>query len=106
MMAWLKATDTIYVLAGGSPWTQHKSVWNPSQPVFSCPPAEALGDPRMGFGKLWCDIPSVRTTLGNPTSAELPQPGVQMQYFEGGLIFAISGEHTIVLLNNGSWIQH
>ncbi len=104
IMVWLKETDRIYVLPLEKTWTWHPNDWDPSQPEFSCPEAKASDGARMGFGKAWCE-PSVRAEIGDPTSEELPTPDMEMQNFEGGLIFDINDEDTIVLFDSGSWVK-
>lgn len=106
LMVWVKTTDHIYVLRQSGSWTQHANPWNPTTPVYSCAEAATAGNPQMGFGKLWCDMPAIRSDLGSSTSPEIPAASQPFQYFEGGVVFNLSDQSTLVLLNDGAWFAH
>ena len=74
-------------------------------PDFRCldanTPAECPPTPKRGFGMMWCDIPAIRSGLGNATECERPYDGLQQTFQQGFLLRTDSG--TFIFLNDGTW---
>lgn len=102
-MAWVKSIDKIYVLPFNERWSRYENTWTPSEPVL-CVDAQQYGYPAMGFGKLWCTNPQVRTSLGNPLDKELPKEATQSQEFEKGLIIEAAVDRVIIIFADQTWL--
>jgi hypothetical protein len=75
-------------------------------PEYSCvdanTPAQTPPTPKRGFGAMWCDIPEIRSGLGNATDTERGYSGV-MQSFEGGFMIRTDTGATFVFYAAGTW---
>lgn len=101
-LVWSKTTDSLYVLPFAGEWSEHPNEWTSADPVYSCAQAQALEQPTMGFGKLWCEDLDVRAALGDPVDSERPKEFAAQQFFLNGMIFEI--EHgTVILFADGTW---
>jgi hypothetical protein len=67
-------------------------------------PAQSPPTPRRGFGTMWCDIPAIRTGLGNATDVERGFTG-SMQLFDKGFMIRTDYGANLVLFSNGTWIS-
>jgi hypothetical protein len=75
-------------------------------PEFSCPdsdtPSQCPPTPKRGFGLIWCDIPEVRSRLGNATDCERGYQGF-MQQFDSGSMLRTDGGSVYVFYDSGQW---
>jgi hypothetical protein len=99
IMVWRSDTAAIYALPAGQPYGQFTDTWDDSQPPYTCPergPAQTPPTPQRGFGKVWCQQPTMREQLGRASSPETPLEAV-IQDFETGLIIDAPGMGLVVL---------
>ncbi|MBN1954331.1 MAG: hypothetical protein JW900_04685 [Anaerolineae bacterium] len=100
----------VYVLyygAGTDPtagsWERYEDTWVEGMEEYTCPAATPPNGPKRGFGKVWCDHPSVRNDLGNAIEPEAGFYG-GFQNFEGGrMLWSSRLDAVYVLFNDGSW---
>lgn len=75
-------------------------------PEFSCTdvntPKQCPPTPKYGFGMLWCNMPEVRSGLGNATDCERGYQG-SMQQFERGFMLQTDSGAIYVFYNTGRW---
>lgn len=75
-------------------------------PEFSCldaeTPARCPPTPKRGFGMMWCDIPAIRSGLGNAITCERGYTGV-MQAFDGGFVLQSDSGAVYVFYEDGTW---
>jgi len=75
-------------------------------PEFSCTdantPAQCPPTPKRGFGMMWCNIPEIRTGLGNAIDCERGYQG-SMQQFERGFTLQTDGGVIYVFYSDGRW---
>lgn len=108
-MFWREPIDTAQalVLFNDGTWCifQH-SPFAEGSPDFSCPdantPSQCPPTPRRGFGMMWCDIPEIRSALGNATDCERGYQGA-MQEFEHGSMLQTDGGTIFVFYDDGGW---
>jgi len=97
----------IYFLFNDLTWLAVDDAWVSSAPVDSCPSitvGSGLVKPQRGFGKVWCEQPTLRAKLGAATATERGLYSAQTQRFERGQMFA--GEpssQVFVLYADGKW---
>ncbi len=98
--------------SSGTGWSRYVDTWSNSEPVLppACPDAKEPNGPKHGFGKVWCENPAVKNTLGAAIQPEFGSGDVYekaiLQYFSKGVIFYIPANQKIwVLMDNGSWQQ-
>ncbi len=76
---------------------------------FSCPdentPSQCPPTPKRGFGMMWCDIPEIRSRLGNATDCEFDYRGT-MQELERGFMLQDRDGAVYVFYNGGQWERH
>ncbi len=102
-MFWRSDIASIYALPANQPYARFDDTWDDSQPAYGCPefgPSETPPTPQRGFGKVWCNNPSLREALGNATGAETLDEA-NVQEFEDGLIFQPDGG-AVYMLEFGS----
>jgi serine/threonine-protein kinase len=108
-MFWREPIDVAQalVLFSNGTWAifQH-APYVEGSPEYPCAdantPAQSPPTPRRGFGAMWCDIPALRSGLGNATDAERGYTG-QMQSFEHGFMVRTGYGTTFVFYNTGTW---
>ena len=109
-MLWLSWEDQIYTLFPDGAWRAYVDAWTEEMPDFTCNPL--AGDPtspplpRRGFGKVWCDNPDVRDTMGTITVEERLCQHSVIQMFERGRVIACFEDATIryfKLFNDNTW---
>ena len=106
LMLWRSDSAEIYALPAGQPFFRTPDTWDSSQREYTCP-ADALSQtpptPKRGFGKVWCQTPSLRVQLGNATGQESTSD-VRWEEFEFGSMFGREGEAVYILDNlSGEW---
>jgi hypothetical protein len=108
-MFWREAIDygqALVAFADGS-WQIYKHApYDENSPEFSCvdasTPAQCPPTPKRGFGMMWCDIPEIRSGLGNAVDCERGYQGSMQQFELGFMIFADDGR-TYVFYDSGGW---
>lgn len=85
-MLWRGDTDTIYVLTHDGHWSTYPNEWRDGDPEFTCGGTDPLTTPIRGFGRVWCDHPDVRETLGAATAEEVGDSASAVQDFGNGTI--------------------
>ena len=75
-------------------------------PDFKCPdantPERCPPTPKRGFGMVWCDVPHVRSSLGNATDCERGYRGT-MQTFDRGSVLRSDDGTIYVFYAGGGW---
>jgi hypothetical protein len=109
-MLWLSWEDQIYTLFPTGTWRASVDDWTDEMPEFSCNPLAGEPTspplPRRGFGKVWCDNPDVRDTMGTITVEERLCQHSVIQMFENGRVIACFEDATIryfKLFNDNTW---
>jgi len=99
--------DHIWVLGtGGANWSRYDNTWTPDEPIFppDCPDAGDPYGPMMGFGKTWCNYPSVRDGIGAALDKESASNDAIVQFFTKGVRFYFPAHEEIwVLYFDGTW---
>jgi serine/threonine protein kinase len=103
-------TDHIWVLGmGGQSWSRYDNTWTPDDPIFpaDCPDAQEPYGPMLGFGKIWCDYPSVRDGMGAALEKEFGSNDAIVQFFDKGVRFYFPARGEIwVLFFDGTWRKY
>lgn len=77
--------------------TPEAGFWYPPSepPDFACAQAQALGRPRRGFSRVWCENSTVRQRIGNALNDEagLDRP---VQEFENGFMIYVKERGTVI----------
>ncbi len=110
-MLWFGSEGQIYVLLPDKTWLAYSDTWTDDQPEISCnpdnlDPPTSPPLPRRGFGKLWCNVESVRLALGNIDREERLCQHSVAQRFEQGRLLACFEDATIRyfrVLDDGTW---
>jgi len=103
-MLWREDNNRHYAFFGDG---THIYYWYPSAepPNFACPEAEALGRPRRGFSRVWCENPDVRAKIGNAVQDEIGDDR-PVQEFENGFMIYIKERGAIAsVYNSGIWAE-
>ena len=87
-MLWRGDTDNIYVLFNDGRWASYRNTWREDDPEYTCGERNSPPTPVRGFGRVWCEQPGVRETLGAVTAAEIGDDGSAVQDFVNGAILA------------------
>jgi serine/threonine protein kinase len=90
----------------GDNWSRYDNTWTPEDPVFppDCPDAQEPYGPKLGFGKTWCNYPSVRDALGKAVETEFASNDAIVQFFTKGAAFYFPAYEEIwVLYFDGTW---
>ncbi len=100
----------MYVLyyGGGSDktegtWERYEDTWVEGMDVLSCPQATPPNGPRRGFGKVWCDHPSVRSGLGDATEEEQGVNAAFQDFEHGTLLWSQRLHYIYALFDDGTW---
>ncbi len=109
MMFWREPIDyaQALVLFNNGSWQiyQH-SPYAEGSPEFSCldanTPAQCPPTPKRGFGMMWCDIPEIRSGLGNALECERSYQA-SMQRFERGFMLQTDNGVIYIYYDNGQW---
>lgn len=96
-MIWRQDNSAIYVFLNDGTWKQYDDLWAEGDPEFSCGEALSPPTPVRGFGRVWCDNPSVRESLGAATAVEIGDSGGSVQDYVNGLILLAPDGSTFVL---------
>lgn len=105
-MLWRGDTDMIYVLYNDGRWASFPNEWHEGDPEFTCGEDEPLLTPIRGFGRVWCDHPDVRETLGAVTAGEIGDAGSAVQDFVNGTILVAPFGGVFVLVGeDGRWYR-
>jgi hypothetical protein len=107
--------DHIWVLGlgqqadGGDNWSRYDNTWTPDDPILppDCPEAQEPFGPMMGFGKVWCDNPSVKDGIGGAQEKETASNDAIVQFFEKGVRFYFPVHQEIWMLHfDGTWKKY
>jgi hypothetical protein len=106
-MFWRDDTKVIYVLYNNGTWQSFNDTWTTGQPETdtSIVPPPGYYQPKRGFGKVWRDNSSVRSTLGWATTEERGFYA-SVQQFSGGLMFWSNVRGIYVLYSDGRWERY
>jgi hypothetical protein len=110
-MLWFGSEEQIYVLMPDKTWLAYSDTWSDDEPEISCnpdnlDPPTSPPLPRRGFGKLWCNVESVRLALGTIDREERLCQHAVAQRFEQGRLLACFEDATIRyfrVLDDGTW---
>lgn len=94
--------DKIYVIPQWNKYEEYNDTWDSSMP--DQPDVEAPADkfvPHRGFGKIWNDIPSVRSAMGFAVERTERAETATIQMFDSGLLIWMKGSDTVYAL--GPW---
>ena len=108
-MFWREPLDyaQALVLFNNGTWRifQH-APYNEGDPEYPCvdtnTPAQSPPTPRRGFGTMWCDIPAIRSGLGNAVDTERGYTGT-MQHFENGTMLLTDYSTIYIFFDTGIW---
>jgi hypothetical protein len=100
-MLWRKDTDKIYVFFDGGELRVY--TLPEARPEFSCQDARTLGNPRLGFGKVWCDNADVRQRIGKPTAAEVGGDRPLQEFERGFMIYVREQGGVVAVYSSGQW---
>ena len=110
-MLWFGSEAQIYVLLPDKTWLAYSDTWSDTEPEIACNPDKMDPPtspplPRRGFGKLWCNVESVRAALGTIDREERLCQHAVAQRFEQGRLLACFEDATIRyfrVLDDGTW---
>jgi hypothetical protein len=85
-MLWRGDTDMIYVVYNDGRWEIYPNEWEQSIQEFTCGEENSPPTPIRGFGRVWCDHPAVRESLGAVTALEIGDQASAAQDFDNGTI--------------------
>jgi hypothetical protein len=110
-MLWFGSEGQIYVLAADGRWLAYTDTWQDGDPEIACnpenlDPATSPPLPRRGFGKLWCTVDTVRTSMGHIDREERLCQHAVVQRFQQGRLLACFEDATIRyfrILEDGAW---
>ena len=100
-MFWRQDSDQIYALFAGGSWGVYANTWREGDAEETCSSGTPI-TPARGFGKVWCTVSGVRTSLGNATAQEGGYNGT-VQDFERGLVIRTDAGATYVMYRGGKW---
>ena len=101
-MLWRQDNAVIYVLTNDSRWAQYDDLWREGDAEFTCGEPTNPPTPVRGFGRVWCDQPSVRRGLGAATAAEIGDAGGRAQDFANGMLLAAPDGSIFVLVGESA----
>lgn len=111
-MLWFSTTNEIYVMLPSGDWESYPDTWTEDQPTFVCNPLEGEPSspplPRRGFGKLWCSMERLQSTLGMVEREERLCQHTVTQQFTNGRLLACYEDATIRffrIMDDGTWAQ-
>lgn len=110
-MLWFGGEGQIYVLSADGRWLAYTDTWQETDPEISCNPENIDPEtspplPRRGFGKLWCTVDTVRTSMGYIDREERLCQHAVVQRFQKGRLLACFEDATIRyfrILEDGAW---
>ena len=101
-MLWRQDNAVIYVLTNDGRWAQYDDLWREGDAEFTCGESNNPPTPVRGFGRVWCDWPAVRQSLGAATAAEIGDAGGRAQDFANGMLLASPDGSTFVLVGESA----
>ena len=101
-MLWRQDNAVIYVLTNDGRWAQYDDLWREGDAEFTCGESNNPPTPVRGFGRVWCDWPAVRQSLGAATAAEIGDAGGRAQDFANGMLLAAPDGSTFVLVGESA----
>jgi len=111
-MLWFGSENQIYVLQPNKTWQVYADSWSEDQPTFACNPLEGEATspplPRRGFGKIWCTVEGLQSTMGMIEREERLCQHTVTQAFDHGRLIACYEDATIRffrIMDDGTWDQ-
>lgn len=102
-MLWRKDNDLIYAFYDGGAYRTF-ALPAEARPEFACVEAERLGNPRLGFGAVWCQNPDVRQQIGNPLGGEIGGDRPLQEFENGFMVYLAERNGAISADQGGQWI--
>ena len=101
-MLWRNDNNRTYAFFDGGKYSDYS--FPPWEPIpFSCTDAQQLGNPRMGFGRVWCENPDVRQRIGNAIESEIGSNRPLQDFERGFMIYVKELDTVISVYNDGQW---
>jgi uncharacterized protein YraI len=103
-MLWRQDNDGHYALFNGGGYAAY---WYPpaDPPDFACRDAQALGRPRRGFSRVWCENPTVRQRIGNAQNDETGENRPLQEFENGFMVFVKERGAIAVVYSDGTWSE-
>jgi hypothetical protein len=103
-MLWRLDNDRHYALFsdGGQRFYTYSAA---EPPDFACPDAQALGRPRRGFSRVWCENADVRSRIGNALQDEIGNDRPVQEFEKGFMIYVQERGKIASVLQNGKWSE-
>jgi predicted Ser/Thr protein kinase len=103
-MLWRQDNDRHYALFNDG--YQLFYAYPPAEPPeFACPEAQALGRPRRGFSRVWCENANVRSRIGNALNDEVGNDRPVQEFEKGFMIYVQERGKIASVLQNGKWSE-
>lgn len=103
-MLWRKDNDLIYTFLDAGGYRTFQLPANQPRREISCPEAQAQGDPRWGFGQVWCENPDIRQQIGNALASEAGLDRPLQQFEKGFMIYLNERNGAISADQGGQWM--
>jgi len=108
-MFWREPIDTSHALVAfdrGSWVRYYHRPYSANDPEFLCvdsnTPPQCPPTPKRGFGMMWCNIPEIRSGLGNARTCERGFQGT-LQEFDNGFMLGSDQGQVFVFYHDGRW---
>jgi hypothetical protein len=106
LMLW--RAGTVYVMLGteNGRWQSYPDQWQTGMPQVSCGAATGLAFPLVrGFGYRWCQTPSLRAELGDPTSTEGGGQWMVQEFARGWAVQIPEWDNgaVVIFTDDGAW---
>ncbi len=101
-MLWRKDNDQIYAFFDGGTYRTF-TLPSEARPEFACAEAASLGNPRLGFSRVWCEDADVRGRLGNPLAGEIGGDRPLQAFEKGFMIYTTERGGVIGVYAAGQW---
>jgi hypothetical protein len=103
-MLWRKDNDLIYAFFDAGGYRTFQLPADQPRREISCPEAQAQGDPRWGFGQVWCENPDVRQQIGNALATEAGADRPLQEFEKGFMIYLNERNGAISAFQSGQWM--
>jgi hypothetical protein len=103
-MLWRQDNDEHYAFLGDGAYTGY---WYPPSepPDFACTQAQALGRPRRGFSRVWCENPAIRQRIGNALDDEIGSDRSVQEFDNGFMVYIGERGTTITAFKDNTWTE-
>ncbi len=103
-MLWRKDNDLIYTFLDSGGYRTFQLPLDQPRREISCPEAQAQGDPRWGFGQVWCENPDVRQQVGSALASEAGADRPLQEYENGFMVYLTERTSAVSVLHSGQWM--